>query len=173
MRRVAVVGNSGSGKTRLAAQLAGRLGVPHVDLDAIYWGPNWSHLDLETLQTRVRDVTAGDAWVCDGNYVTVRAIVLERADTVIWLDLPLRTCLVRTLRRTVRRIRSGEELWAGNHETWRKAFVGREALVWWLITQHHRKRRENAVHLAAPEARHLRKFRFRSSGAAEAWLARI
>lgn len=61
MRRVSVVGNSGSGKTTFAAQLAARLGVPHVEFDAIYWGPNWSHLDAETLQTRVREVTAGEA----------------------------------------------------------------------------------------------------------------
>jgi len=173
MRRVSVIGNTGSGKTTFAAQLATRLGVPHVELDAIYWGPNWSSLDVETLQTRVREVTGGDAWVCDGNYSVVRPIVLERADTVVWLDLPLRTCLLRTLKRTAHRTRSGEELWAGNRETWRNVFVGRKALVWWLITQHRRRRRDNAVHFAAPEARHLRLFRFRSSGAAEAWLADI
>lgn len=103
----------------------------------------------------------------------MRPIVLERADTVVWLDLPLRTCLARTLRRTARRIRTGEELWGGNRESWREVFVGREALIWWLITQHRRKRRDNAARFAAPEARHLRVFRFRSSAAAKAWLNRV
>jgi adenylate kinase family enzyme len=173
MRRVSVVGNSGSGKTTFAAQLAARLGVPHVEFDAIYWGPNWSHLDAETLQARVREATAAEAWVCDGNYSAVRPIVLERADTVVWLDLPLRTCLARTLRRTARRIRTGEELWGGNRESWREVFIGREALIWWLITQHRRKRRDNAARFAAPEARHLRVFRFRSSADAKAWLNRV
>lgn len=61
MRRVSVVGNSGSGKTTFAGQLATRLGIPHVELDAIYWGPNWSHLDNETLQARVRDPASPQA----------------------------------------------------------------------------------------------------------------
>jgi adenylate kinase family enzyme len=170
VRRVSVVGSSGSGKTTLAARLAARIGVPHIELDAIYWGPNWSHLDDETFRGRVRDATAAEGWVCDGNYSAVRPIVLERADTVVWLDLPLRTCLPRMLRRTLVRIRSGEELWEGNRESWRELFIGREALLWWLITQHRRKRRDYAARFAAPEARHLRVLRFTSSAAAETWL---
>jgi len=172
-RRVSVVGSSGSGKTTLAIRLAVRLGIPFVELDALYWGPNWSGLDPGTFQDRVREATAGDAWVCDGNYSAVRSIVLGRADTVIWLDLPLRTCLARMLGRTARRIRSGEELWARNRENWREAIVGRDALLWWLIKEHRRKRRDYAARFAAPESRHLRVIRFRSSAEAEAWLAAL
>jgi adenylate kinase family enzyme len=171
IRRVSVVGSSGSGKTTFAVQLAERLGVPHVELDAIYWGPNWSHLDEETLRAGVREATAGDAWVCDGNFSDVRRLVLERADTVVWLDLPLRTCLVRMLRRTHRRIRDREELWAGNRESWRQVFIGREALFWWLITQYRRKRRDYEARFAAPEAAHLRVHRFQTTAEAGAWLA--
>jgi adenylate kinase family enzyme len=170
IRRVSVVGSSGSGKTTFAIRLAARLGVPHIELDAVYWGPSWSQLDVETFRARVREATAGEAWVCDGNYSAVRPIVLERADTVVWLDLPLRTCLRRMLRRAADRIRSGEELWGGNRESWREVFFGREALFWWLITQHRRKRRDYAARFAAPEARHLRVLRFTTSAAAEAWL---
>ena len=173
MRRVSVVGSSGSGKTTFAADLAARLGVPHIELDAIHWGPNWTGLDPETFGARVREATAADAWVCDGSYSAVRAIVLDRADTVVWLDLPLRTCLARMIPRTVRRIRSGERLWGGNRETWRKAFVGRDALFWWLITQHRRKRREYAARFASPAANHLEVHRFRTAADAEAWLARL
>jgi adenylate kinase family enzyme len=173
MRRVSVVGSTGSGKTTFAAALAGRLSVPHIELDAIHWGPNWSAVDAETFRSRVREATSGEAWVCDGNYSAVRPIVLERADTVAWLDLPLRTCLARTLRRTAHRIRSGEELWGGNRESWREALVGRDSLFWWLITQHRRKRRDYAARFAAPAARHLRVLRFRSSAEAEAWLDRL
>jgi adenylate kinase family enzyme len=173
IRRVSVVGSSGSGKTTFAVQLAERLRVPHIELDAIYWGPGWQHLDVETHRDRVTEATAGDAWVCDGNYSDVRAIVLGRADTVVWLDLPLRTCLARMLRRTRRRIRDGDVMWGGNRETWGQVFIGREALFWWLITQYRRKRRDYEARFSAPDAAHLRVHRFRSTSAAEAWLASL
>jgi adenylate kinase family enzyme len=171
IRRVSVVGSSGSGKTTFAAQLAARLGVPHIELDAIWWGPNWTHLDAESFAAKVDAATDADAWVCDGNFSAVRPIVLERADTVVWLDLALRTCLARMLRRTARRIRSGDELWGGNRESWREVFVGREALFWWLIGQHRRKRRDYEARFGAMDPGRLRVLRFRTSEEADRWLA--
>ena len=171
IRRVSVIGSSGSGKTTFAARLAARLGVPHIELDAINWGPDWSPMDPQSFRARVIDATGGDGWVCDGNYSDVRLIVLDRADTVVWLDLPLRTCLMRMLSRSARRVQGGEELWNGNRERWREVFVGRQALFWWLITQHRRKRRDYEARFASAANAHLRVHRFRTSGEAEAWLA--
>jgi adenylate kinase family enzyme len=172
MRRVSVVGSSGSGKTTFAAELAALLGVPHVELDAINWGPDWSPLDVDTFRTRVREATDGDGWVCDGNYSAVRPIVLERADTVVWLDLPLRVCLARVMGRTIRRIRDRDELWSGNRETWR-SLIGGDSLAWWLISQHRRKRRDYAARFDGPEAQHLRILTFRTSTEADRWLAEL
>jgi hypothetical protein len=83
----------------------------------------------------------------------------------------LLTSIGRLLRRTHRRVRSGELLWGVNRETWREAFVGRDALFWWLITQHRRRRRDYEARFASPEGRHLRVHRFRSAAEADAWLA--
>ena len=88
MRRVSVVGSSGSGKSTVAARLAEQLGVPHTELDAINHQPNWTPLPHEEFRRRVTEITAGAQWVVDGNYSTVRDIVWDRADTVVWLDLP-------------------------------------------------------------------------------------
>jgi adenylate kinase family enzyme len=173
IRRVSVVGSSGSGKTTFAAQLAARLGVRHIELDAIWWGPNWTHLDAETFAAKVDEATSDEAWVCDGNFSAVRPIVLERADTVVWLDLPLGTCLARMLRRTMGRVRSGEELWGGNRESWREVFVGRDALFWWLVSQHRRKRRDYEARFAVMDPARLRVLRFRTSADAERWLASL
>ena len=130
-------GVSGSGKTTFGRRLAARLGVPFLELDALNHGPGWTEASPEEFRARVAPHAAGEAWVIDGAYRSkLGDLVLSRADTVVWLDLPLRTCLARMLGRTARRIRSGEELWAGNRESWREAVVGRDALLWWLIKEH-------------------------------------
>ena len=173
LNRVAVVGTSGSGKTTLARALAGRLGVPHVELDAFHWASGWTEVDEQTFRDRVATALETTGWVTDGNYSAVRDLYLARADTVVWLDLPLRTCLWRVIRRTHRRSTTGEELWGtDNRETWRR-HVGRESLIWWVLESHRRRRREYEARFADPANAHLRVIRLRSSSEVRAWLASV
>src|SRR5438132_1981195 len=101
MRRVVVGGTSASGKTTLASRLAGRLGVPHVELDALHWEAGWIEAPNELFRARTQEALSGNCWVVDGNYSVVRDIVWGRADTVIFLDYPLIVILGRLLRRTL------------------------------------------------------------------------
>ena len=138
MRRVAVIGGSCTGKTTLSRELSLRLGVPHVELDALHHDASWQEAPAEVLQARVDAALAAapDGWVVDGNYHgKLGTSVLERADTVVFLDLPHRVALRRVLARTTRRVISREELWNGNRETLRNAF-SRDSIVWWVIRQH-------------------------------------
>src|SRR5438105_9564724 len=142
--RVVVKGTSGSGKTAFAAELARRLGVPHVELDALHHGPGWTGASAEELRARVeRELAGRRSWVVDGNYdAKLGGLVLDRADLIVWLDLPLRVKLGRLWRRTRARIGRREELWHGNRETWRTALWGRESLVAWAVRTHFRHRRD-------------------------------
>src|ERR671939_1081097 len=159
--KIAVLGASGNGKTTVARELARRLGVPHVELDALHHGPNWDETPPEEFRRRVAAATAGDGWVVDGNYDSkLGDLVLGRADTVVGLDLPLRVALTRVTRRTIRRIRLGEELWSGNRESWRGGFFGWESMFVWTIRSHLRHRRARAERLARHS--HLRVVRLRS-----------
>src|SRR5947208_3451024 len=112
-RRISVVGSTGSGKTTFGHKLARRIGVAHIELDALAWGPNWTLVPVELFKERVSRAVEGDAWVIDGNYGGrgARDLVWPRADTVIWLDPPLGVIFARLFDRAVRRIRSRQELW--------------------------------------------------------------
>ena len=87
-QRIVILGRTGSGKTTLARELATAIGVPHVELDALYFGPGFSTAPLSVLRERTSAAIAGDRWVTDGNKSAVRDLVWPRADTVIWLDYP-------------------------------------------------------------------------------------
>ena len=168
MRRVVVGGETSAGKTTFSRSLAGRLGVPAIELDALFWGPGWSRPAPEAFRARVAAAVAADAWVVDGNYSVVRDLVWQRADTFIWLDPPFRVLLWRLFRRTNRRIRTGEELWSGNRERFGNAYLSRDSLYVWLIRAHPRHRRDWPVAIARHP--HLRVLRFRSAREAAAWL---
>jgi adenylate kinase family enzyme len=145
LKRVNLKGTSGSGKTTFAQELAKRLEVPYVELDALHHGPNWTEASAEEFRARVREAMAAapDGWVIDGNYeVKLGDTVIGAADTIVWLDLPLALKLRRVARRTRERIRDDVELWNGNKETWRNALWGRESLFAWLIRGHLRHRRD-------------------------------
>jgi adenylate kinase family enzyme len=173
MRRIAVTGSSGSGKTTFARRLAARRGLAHVELDALHFGPGWTEVDTPTFRARVANAIAGDDWVVDGNYSRVRDLYLARVDTIIWLDLPLRVCLWRVAVRTSRRAWSGEDLWgSGNRESWRQQ-LGRDSLLWWTVTTHRRRRRENEARFADPSLAGVEVLRFGSSATADAWLSGV
>jgi adenylate kinase family enzyme len=101
MRRVLVMGCSGSGKSTFAMALAGKLGLPFVSLDALFWKPGWIESTVEEFDPKVTAIAAGDTWVIDGNFIRHGAGELRRAraDTVIWFDLPRHTCMMGVLGR--------------------------------------------------------------------------
>ena len=170
--RVNVKGISGSGKTTFGRELAARLGVPYLELDAVHHiGPNWTEASTEELQEAVRDflARAPDGWVIDGNYESeLGDLVVAQADLIVWLDPPLRVALRRLWRRTIHRIRADVELWGGNRETWRGAFFGLESLFVWTLRSWVRHRRTWPRRFAEDP----RVVRLRSDAEARRWLER-
>jgi adenylate kinase family enzyme len=169
-RRIAVTSSaSGSGKTTLARELARRLDVTYLELDALYHGPAWTPTPDDVLRALVEPVVRGDGWVIDGGYRSALGdLVFENADLIVWLDLPIRVWLPRLLRRTHRRVRSGEELWNGNVETWRTSFFSRDSLFVWAFQQHFRRRRLYPADLARFPV-----VRLRTAGDVRRFLAKV
>lgn len=148
--------------------------MPFIELDALNWGPNWTMVPIEVFRERVARAAEGDSWVIDGNYAGrgARDLVWPRADTVIWLDPPLRVIFARLLKRALCRIRSGEELWpaTGNRETFRSQFLSRDSLFVWALRTHWRRKRQYGELFARSEYKHLQVLRFRRPAEAKSWL---
>jgi adenylate kinase family enzyme len=145
VKRINVKGTSGSGKSTFGVELARRLGLPYVELDALHHGPNWSEPTDEEFRARVREAmdAAPGGWVIDGNYeMKLGDTVIGAADTIVWLDLPLRLKLRRLWRRTTHRMRHKVELWSGNRESWRSAVLGWDSLFVWMLRGHFRHKRD-------------------------------
>ena len=170
MTRLVVIGPSGSGKTRLAARLAELLHARHVEIDALWHGPNWESCGPEELHRRVSAATAGDDWICDGTYHSIIGdLVLERAETVAWLDLPVPLVMWRLVRRSWVRKRDKVELWHGNLEDeWLNQ-------IRWLIWPAFKRVFENRRRLPAHFAQHpqLHVHRLRSDAEVESFVQSI
>lgn len=145
MRRIAIKGSSGAGKSTLGAALAKRLGLPFVELDGLHHGPNWAAPSAEEFRARVAAALDDErGWIVDGNYeAKLGTLVIDRADLIVWLDLPLPIKLARLTRRTARRYVTQEELWNGNRENLHGLFWGDDKpLFTWAIQCHFRHRRD-------------------------------
>lgn len=172
LRRVAIVGSTGSGKTTLARTLARLYGVQHIELDALHWGPNWTETPGHIFRERVDAATASESWVTDGNYSSVREMLWDRAGTIVWLDYPLWLVYARLIPRTFRRVVRRERLWNGNRERLWEQFFSRDSLLLWALTTYRRRRREYTALLRRPEYAHLHVLRFRTPRQTERWLQR-
>jgi adenylate kinase family enzyme len=170
LRRVAVVGTSCVGKTTFAATLASQLQVPHIELDALHWRPGWVPAPRDAFRQAVAAATAADRWVSDGNYSVVRDLVWGRATAAIWLDYPFATVLWRALYRTARRVLLREQLFSGNRESFRKAVLSRDSILWWVVTTWGRRRREYRELFAGRAFAHLEVIAFGSPREAERFL---
>ncbi|MYL51382.1 topology modulation protein [Halobacillus litoralis] len=100
MNRIMVLGvSAGVGKSTFAKKLGEKLDIDVYHLDRFYWEPGWQEATLEDFSARQRAVVDKDQWIMEGNYRNTYEIRAEKADTIIYLELPLTTCFFRVLKR--------------------------------------------------------------------------
>jgi adenylate kinase family enzyme len=143
-QRIAIVStSSGCGKTTLGRLLANKLDAPFVELDALVHGPGWIETPGEALRAKLAPLLEQDRWVVDGHYRRkLGDMVLQRADLIIWLDLPVRVWFPRLVWRTLRRVVTREVLWNGNRETFQNAVWAKDSLFRYALGNHRRRRAE-------------------------------
>ncbi len=168
-RRVHVIGTSGSGKTTVAGAIADKLGIRHIELDAIHWQPGWTELPEDEFNQRVKEATEEGDWTIDGNYSAVRQLIWERVDTIVWLDMPFIPVFLRVLWRTLRRLVIREELWNTNTEGI-GALFGKYSMPLWVIQTYKKRRNEYPPLLADPALGHVDIKIFKSLREVNAWI---
>jgi len=172
-QRIVILGRTGSGKTTLARELATTIGVPHVELDALYFGPGFSTAPLSVLRERTSAAIAGDRWVTDGNKSAVRDLVWPRADTVIWLDYPSVVSLWRLGKRALWRtsvLKAQAAKRGGEAGLFKQFFLAAKGVLT-ALRSHRGQRREYPRMFAEQENQHLAVVRLRSPRATRRWLA--
>ncbi|MCZ2260998.1 toxin [Isoptericola sp. QY 916] len=177
MRRVSVVGAAGSGKSTVGRRLAAGLGVRHVELDALFWGPDWTPRPRDDFEADARAEIAADSWVIDGNYSHLQAEVWARADAVVWLDPPRSVVMAQVYRRTLLRALDRTELWpgTGNRQRWRDVLAPwrKSSIVRWSWEQLDRYPERYGAAMADPAHSHVEFHRLRSRDEVDAFVAAV
>ena len=170
--RINVVGTSGSGKSTFSKKLSAILDAPYVELDKLFWGPDWQQPSDDVFFARVKQALAQDTWILDGNYTRTIPIKWERVDVVIWLDYSFATTVLQAIKRAAHRSWTREELWegTGNRESFLKSFFSKESIIWWTITTYWGVRKRYETFFADPRFSKIRFVRLRDHRAADRFL---
>lgn len=146
MKKVIVIGTTGSGKSTFAIQLANKLKCHYIQLDLLFWKPNWEWSSDEDFFQKIRNEIDRDCWILDGNYTRTQSITWTVADTVIWIDLPFWQTFYQCFTRSFKRALSQEELWpnTGNRESF-KRMLSKDSILLWLFKTYdiHKQKYEN------------------------------
>jgi adenylate kinase family enzyme len=115
LRRIAVAGPPGAGKSTLARSLCERLGLPFVEFESFYHAPGWTV--RATWQEDVLNFLEGPEWAIEWQGEEVREQMIARTQVLVWLDHPRALALTRVVVRTIkRRIGRGPAIAGGNVE---------------------------------------------------------
>jgi adenylate kinase family enzyme len=174
-KRIIVVGTSGSGKTTLAKSIADILDISHIELDALYWEADWTETPDDIFIQKIEDALdgAGQTWIIDGNYRRSRPIIWHHADTIIWLDYPLRIILWRLVSRTFRRVFLRVELWNGNRERFCEQFFSDDSIFRWAFQTYHRRKRTYTELMQNNKYPNLKFIHFAHPRETEKWLKQL
>lgn len=169
--KINIIGTSGSGKSTFGRKLAENLSLPFLEMDAIFWGPDWTSPDDKELFSKLTSALEGENWVLDGNYTRTLPIKWDNIDIVIWLDFSFLRTLYQAVTRAFARIITREEIWpgTGNRETFGKLF-SRDSIILWTLKSYRRNRKKNAGYIQSDKYKHIKFIRLKSPGQAEKFL---
>jgi len=169
-RRIAVAGTSGAGKTTLCGRIGQTLDIEPTEIDALFHGPHWQ--PRAAFEDDLRAVLARPRWVIEWQYPAARPLIAERADLLVWLDLPTIITMRQVIHRTVARRVRRQELWNGNREApLRTILSDPDHIIRWAWRTRHRL--DTAIPALARERPDLPIVRLRPWREVDRWLATL
>lgn len=145
MRRISVIGASGSGKSTMSRAMAANLGLPVIHLDREFWQPGWVEPDTAAWRAHVAELVSREAWVMDGDYGSLWDLRMPRTEAIVWLDRPRRIYFPRAVWRSIKGFgRTRPDMADGCPEQ-----IDRPFLFDWLWNYPTRSRASTAARLAA------------------------
>jgi adenylate kinase family enzyme len=160
-RRVVVTGMAGAGKSTFSRALSAKTGLPVIVLDVHFWLPGWATPTEAEWREKQRMLLAGDDWIADGNYHATLDLRLERADTVVFLDIRWWICAWRAFVRGIRARPVGFQLPEGCEES-RLRLLRDEWCLVWRIWRGRRSERETELNIVAQHRNHVEMYMLRS-----------
>jgi adenylate kinase family enzyme len=133
IQRINVIGTSGSGKSTFSKKLAEILNCRHIEIDQLYWRPNWQEAPEDEFLSSLEEALKAEKWVLDGNYTRTTPVKWRNVQMVIWLDYSFPKILTRVVKRAIQRSITKEDLWnTGNRESLLRA-ISKDSIIWWSI----------------------------------------
>lgn len=171
--KINVVGTSGVGKSTLARRLAQGLSVPYIEMDTLYWRPDWQGTPDDELFNKIRQATAAPGWVLDGNYNRSRPVKWREVEMVVWVDYSFWRTLRQAVWRAASRASRHQELWpgTGNRESFRRSFASRDSIILWTLKTWRQNRERYLRDMHDPRWQHIRFVRLQNHRDTEAFVA--
>ncbi len=174
MKKINVIGTSGSGKSTIAKELSKRLNYPYIEMDAVFWGKNWSEPPDEIFFKNLRQALERESWVLDGNYTRSMPIKWQKVDTVVWVDYNFARTLYQAVSRAINRIITQKELWpgTGNRESFKMLF-SKDSIVLWTIKTYHKNRIKYLKAMKDEQYKHIHFIHLRSPKESREFLNKV
>ncbi|HBC3480974.1 TPA: adenylate kinase [Vibrio parahaemolyticus] len=175
MKRINVIGTSGSGKSTFSRMLASELKYPYLEMDALFWKPNWQESSDEEFFANLADRLSDEQWVLDGNYNRTAEIKWSRVDTIVWVDYSFVRTLFQAVKRALVRIVTKQELWGktGNVESFRKSFLSKDSIILWTLKTYSKNRARYTELLNDPKYSHIKFVRITSPQKAKVFISEL
>lgn len=175
LKRINVIGTSGSGKSTFAKNLANALNSPYIELDQLFWKANWEQPSDEEFFSKIENALNQETWVLDGNYTRTIPIKWKNVTAIVWIDYSFPRTLFQAMKRAISRIRDGKEIWpnTGNIETFRKTFMSKDSILIWTLKTYRKNKANYGILSNDPNTSHIKFIRLKNPKEAQSFINEV